>query len=60
MIAEILAALEDRKQEIAKLTIERVHRDSFDESKGRYTGLNDAITIIRNLVAEKGRMNDDF
>lgn len=53
-------ALEERKTEIAKETIERSFRDDFDKMKGHYTGLNDAITIIRNLVNEKGRADGDL
>ena len=60
MIAEIMFALEERKTAIAKEAIERLTADAFDQAKGKYAGLNDAITIIRNLVSEKGRIDDDL
>ena len=40
--------------------IERLTADAFDQAKGKYAGLNDAITIIRNLVNEKGRADGDL
>ena len=53
-------ALEERKTAIAKEAIERLTADAFDQAKGKYAGLNDAITIIRNLVNEKGRADGDL
>ncbi len=60
MIAEIIHALEQKKLEHAKDTIAKASSLNFDRQQGVYLGLDAAIQIIKEMVAEKGRADDDL